>query len=132
MNSSLRLFGFEVSKNDLHMEIDYITTYRGGLILAECKDFKKGVLPKEKSSALAQLTGLVRLAKQIQAPTVILSTLLPATAPELTEMVTKALMLSRKTGIATHLLSLTEMRLVNLEKPDKILEHPDLFNNYRH
>ncbi len=131
INRSLHLFGFEVTQNDVCMEIDYITTYKGELILAECKDFKKGVLPKEKSSALGQLTKLVGLAQRIQAPTVILSTLLPAAAPEGADLAAKALSLAKKTGVATHLVSLTEMGFVDLEQPGKILEHPDLFYNYR-
>jgi hypothetical protein len=46
-------------------------------------------------------------------------------------MVGKALNLSKNTGIATHILSLSAMGLVDLEQPSKILEHPDLFYNYR-
>jgi hypothetical protein len=131
VNRTLRLFGLEVFKDDLNMEIDYITTYRGEIILVESKDFKKGILPKEKRSALTQLTRLVKLANQIHSPTVIMSTLLPTTSPDFTDMVGKALNLSKNTGIATHILSLSAMGLVDLEQPSKILEHPDLFYNYR-
>jgi hypothetical protein len=126
-NKSLSLFGVEVTKGDLRADIDLVTTHQGFLVLAECKDFKKGVLLDEKRKALRQLRTLVKVADQAQAPIVLLSTLLPGDAPEIVEFAEHILKLNKRGSVAVHLLSLSQMGFVNLRSPEKMLEHPDLF-----
>lgn len=127
-NQTLRLFGSEISNDELKIDADYITTYQGALVLAECKDFKQGVLPKEKKSAIQQLANLVRLAKRVNAPIVILSTLLPYPSSDYDDIVRQIQKMRNKTKISIHLLSLSRNGIVNLKQPEKLVEHPFLFD----
>lgn len=127
-NQTLRLFGSEIVKDELKIDVDYMTTYQGALVLAECKDFKQGVLPKEKRNALQQLANLVKLAKRVNAPIVILSTLLPYPSSDYDDVVRQIQKMRNKTKISIHLLSLSRNGIVNLKQPEKLVEHPFLFD----
>ena len=130
INRTLQLYGLEVEKNDLKLEIDYITTYWGDLVFVECKDFKLGALPKEKRNAIHQLIKLIKLATHMDASIVILSTLLPHPSPECTELAQRLAKLNQYKSITIHLLSLSQKGIVNLREPEKLVENPNLFNNY--
>lgn len=127
INQTLRLFGAEISNDSLKIDVDYITTYHGSLVLVECKDFKSGVLPKEKKNAMQQLSNLVALAKRVDALIVVLSTLLPHPSPEYDDIVRQIQKMRDNTKISIHLLSLSKNGIINLKQPEKIVEHPFLF-----
>ena len=127
-NQTLRLFGSEVSKDDLRIDVDYMTTYEGALVLVECKDFKQGVLPKEKKGAIQQLNKLVGLAKRVDASIVVLSTLLPYPSSDYSDLARQIEKIKIKNKISIHLLSLSGNGIVNLKQPEKLVEHPFLFD----
>jgi len=127
-NQTLRLFGSEVSKDELKIDVDYITTYQGGLVFVECKDFKQGVLPKEKKGAIQQLNKLVGLAKRVDASVVILSTLLPYPSSDYNDLAYQIEKMKTKNKIPIHLLSLSGNGIVNLKQPEQLVEHPFLFD----
>jgi hypothetical protein len=108
--------------------LDYMTTYLGGLVLVECKDFKQGVLPKYKKSAIQQLTKLIGLAKRVDASIVILSTLLPFPSSDYNDLANKIKKLKTKTKVSIHLLSLSGNGIVNLKEPEKLVKNPFLFD----
>ncbi len=124
---SLFLYGIEVSKGELNSDIDLISTHQGFLVLAECKEFKNGVSPNERKKTIKQLSNLVKVAKEVDAPIVLLSTLLPFDNPSTIELAERIHNINKKFKIAVHLLSLSEMKFVNLRNPNQTLEHPDLF-----
>jgi hypothetical protein len=101
---------------DSPVDIDFMTTYHGHLVLAECKEFKKGASPEQLGETVDQLSALVRVAEEVGAPIVLLSTLLPHTSAELAKSV---LRLNRGGQVAVHLVSLSEMKFVNLHDPTK-------------
>jgi hypothetical protein len=122
------LLGVEVTKNDKQVDIDFVTTHKGYLLLAECKEFRCGASPKQIKEATRQLSGLTRVAIDIEAPIVLLSTLLPRIPPELAQGV---LRLNRGGKVAVHLVSLVEMKLVDLHNPDETVDlaKVDLFHS---
>lgn len=126
-NQTLRLFGSEVSKGESKIDVDYITTYQGGLVFVECKDFKQGVSPKEKKGATQQLNKLVGLAKQMDASVVILSTLLPYPSSDCNDLAYQIEKMKAKYKLPVELLSLSAKGIVNLKDPEKLVEHPYLF-----
>ncbi|MHB8778495.1 MAG: hypothetical protein ACYC6R_12165 [Anaerolineales bacterium] len=126
-NQTLRLFGSEVSKDESKIDVDYITTYQGGLVFVECKDFKQGVSPKEKKGATQQLNKLVGLAKQMDASVVILSTLLPYPSSDCNDLAYQIEKMKAKYKLPVELLSLSANGIVNLKDPEKLVEHPYLF-----
>ncbi len=109
-NNTLRLFGTEVSKGELIIDVDYLTTFQGGIVLVECKDFKQGVvLPKEKNNAIHQLKKLVVLAKQVNASVVILSTLLPYPCSDYNDFAIKIELMKERYKIS-HAITLIERK----------------------
>jgi len=116
---TLSLFGLEVTRNDRPIDVDFVTTYQGYLLLAECKEFKNGANQREVKNAVKQLSDLVRVARAIRSPIAFLSTLLPETPPELAEQV---LRLNRQRKVAVHLISLGEMKLVDLHNPTETID----------
>jgi hypothetical protein len=116
---TLALLGVEVTKNDRRVDVDFATTYHEYLVLAECKEFRSGANPQQIKEASRQLSGLVRVAIDVGAPIVLLSTLLPQAPPELAQEV---LRLNRSRRVAVHLVSLVEMELVNLRKPEETVD----------
>jgi hypothetical protein len=123
---ALALFGIEVTKEGRQVDVDFMTTYEGYLLLAECKEFKNGVAAKQIRETIEQLSNLVKVAIDVGAPVVLLSTLLPDTPPELAQRV---LRLNRSREVAVHLVSLKEMKLVNLCNPAETIDFDkvDLF-----
>ena len=115
---ALALYGLEVAKGKRKSEVDFITTYQGYLLLAECKEFKNGASPKQIRETVKQLSDLVKIAIEVKAPIVLLSTLLPETPHELAERV---LRLNRGRKVAVHLIALTEMKLVDLHNPSETI-----------
>jgi len=116
---TLSLFGLEVTRKDRPVDVDFVTTYQGHLLLAECKEFKNGANQREVKNAVKQLSDLVRVARAIRSPIAFLSTLLPETPPELAEQV---LRLNRQRKVAVHLVSLREMKLVDLHNPTETID----------
>ncbi len=120
---TLALFGLRVKDDDAdrEVEVDFVTTCKGCLLLAECKELKDGADPKHIREAKRQLTKLVEMARRVAAPIVLLSTLLPETSEELANHVLQLNHRSRG-KVAVHLVSLTKMKLVNLQPPFKMVE----------
>jgi len=113
------LLGLEVRKDkDEPIDVDLVSVFHGKLLLAECKDFKDGVSHRTICSTLTQLRGIVALATEVGAQIVLLSTLLPDIPPELAEGVLK---IGRRFKTAVHLVSLTNMALVDLKDPTKTI-----------
>jgi hypothetical protein len=116
---ALALFGLSVAQGGREVDVDFVTTYQGYLLLAECKELKNGASPKQVREAIKQLSNLVEVAIDVGAPIVLLSTLLPDTPPELAARV---LRLNRGGKVAVHLVSLREMKLVDLHNPTETID----------
>lgn len=119
MKQGFALFGATVNYPAQGSEVDLITTNYSQLVLAECKEFKDGANAKQIREAKAQISSLVNLAERAEARIVLFSTLLPKIPIQLIDHVKK---LNRKRKAAVHLVSLTEMKLVDLDNPSDLIE----------
>ena len=127
-NRTLHVFDIEIMKDNFNMEVDYVTTHQDDLVLVECKDFKSGVLPKAKKDAIQKIVALVRLAKQVDASSVILSTLLPYPSSDYTDFALQIKKIKTKSKFPVRLLSLSRNGFVNLDDPEKLVEYPFIFD----
>ncbi|HBG75110.1 MAG: hypothetical protein A2X25_14495 [Chloroflexi bacterium GWB2_49_20] len=124
INKKLRLFGAEVSKDVQKIDVDYITTFEGRLVIVECKDFYQGVISKERKNALSQLRNLVRLAKQVDALAVILSTMMPFPSPDCNDIAFQIEKMKNKYKFPIQLISLRGKGIVDLKNPEKLVKQP--------
>jgi hypothetical protein len=132
---TLVVFGLKAaSSGQNEVEIDLVTTYKGQLVLSECKNLEvvNSLSRKSLKDILKQLSQIVNLARQlrpsdtenhIKSPLVLLATLLP-TIPQ--ELVDRVVWLNRSTKVAVNLVDLRQMKLVDLSDPSNRLEPQNL------
>lgn len=74
-DSFLFVPGIEVARDGDKVDIDLVSACNGYLVLAECKDLHEGCTPKTAQKITEQLSGTVRVAVEIGARIVVLSSL---------------------------------------------------------
>jgi len=121
--SFLFLPGVEIEKDGTRIDIDLLAACNGNLILAECKDLHKGYSPKTTEEIVEQLSAVVRIAPELGARIVFLSTLLDR-LPQSTERGIAHLR-SQYKDVAIHVMLRTDLERGHVTKPAGRILSPD-------